>query len=51
LGAEASVLRQTAADLGIEVCTLHSGALDDQVPAYIDLMRFNADELARCLME
>lgn len=51
LGAEASVLRQTAADLGIEVCTLYSGALDDQVPTYIDLMRFNADELARCLME
>lgn len=51
LGAEASVLRQTAADLGIEVCTLYSGALDDRVPTYIDLMRFNVDELARCLIE
>lgn len=51
LGAEASVLHQIAADLDIEVCTLYSGALDDQVPTYIDLMRFNADELARCLVE
>lgn len=51
LGAEASVLSQTAADLDIEVCTLYSDALDDQVPTYIDLIRFNADELARCLVE
>jgi ABC-type Zn uptake system ZnuABC Zn-binding protein ZnuA len=51
LGAEGSVLRQTAADLGIEVCTLYSGALDERVPTYIDLMRFNVDELARCLIE
>jgi ABC-type Zn uptake system ZnuABC Zn-binding protein ZnuA len=51
LGAEASVLHQIAADLDVEVCTLYSGALDDQVPNYIDLMRFNADELARCLVE
>jgi len=51
LGAEASVLRQAASDLGIEVCTLRSDALDDRVPTYIDLMRFNADELARCLTE
>ncbi len=49
LGAEASVLKQAANDTGVEVCTLYSGALDDQVPTYIDLMRFNADELARCL--
>ena len=49
LGAEASVLEQAADDAGVEVCTLYSGALDDQVPTYIDLMRFNAEELARCL--
>ncbi len=49
LGAEASVLRQAADDADVEVCTLYSGALDDRVPTYIDLMRFNADELARCL--
>jgi ABC-type Zn uptake system ZnuABC Zn-binding protein ZnuA len=49
LGAEASVLKQVADDADVEVCTLYSGALDDQVPTYIDLMRFNADELVRCL--
>ncbi len=49
LGATASVLKQAADDTDVEVCTLYSGALDDQVPTYIDLMRFNADELARCL--
>jgi ABC-type Zn uptake system ZnuABC Zn-binding protein ZnuA len=49
LGAEATVLKQAADDADIKVCTLYSGALDDQAPTYIDLMRFNADELARCL--
>jgi len=49
LGATASVLKQAADDTDVEVCTLYSGALDDQVQTYIDLMRFNADELARCL--
>jgi ABC-type Zn uptake system ZnuABC Zn-binding protein ZnuA len=49
LGAEATVLKQAAADAGIKVCTLYSDALDDRAPTYIDLMRFNADELARCL--
>jgi ABC-type Zn uptake system ZnuABC Zn-binding protein ZnuA len=49
LGAEADVLRQTAADAGLQVCTLYSDALDDSVPTYIDLIRHNADEIARCL--
>ncbi len=49
LGAEASILKQAANDADIEVCTLYSDALNDDVPTYIDLMRFNADELARCL--
>ncbi len=49
LGAEAGVLRQAARDLGVEVCTLYSDALSDDAPTYIDLMRFNADEVARCL--
>ncbi|MCH7576936.1 MAG: zinc ABC transporter substrate-binding protein [Chloroflexi bacterium] len=49
LGAESSVLQQAAADTDVEVCTLYSDALDDQVQTYIDMMRFNADELARCL--
>ncbi len=49
LGPESSVLQQAADDLGVEVCTLYSDALDNDVPTYIDMMRFNADELARCL--
>lgn len=49
LGAETSVLRQAASDVGVEVCTLYSDSLDDDVPTYIDLIRFNAGELARCL--
>ena len=49
LGAEASVLERAAEDAGIEVCTLYSDALDDDVPTYIDLIRHNVDEIARCL--
>jgi manganese/iron transport system substrate-binding protein len=49
LGGEADVLRQTAADAGLQICTLYSDALDDSVPTYIDLIRHNADEIARCL--
>lgn len=49
LGGEATVLERAAEDTGAEVCTLYSGALDEGVPTYIDLMRFNAEEIARCL--
>lgn len=49
VGPESSLLRQIAADVGVEVCTLYSDSLNDDVPTYIDMMRFNADELARCL--
>lgn len=49
LGAEAGVLERAAEDAGIEVCTLYSDALDDDVPTYLDLIRHNADEVARCL--
>jgi ABC-type Zn uptake system ZnuABC Zn-binding protein ZnuA len=31
------------------ICTLYSDSLDDTVTGYIELMRFNADEIARCL--
>lgn len=46
---ESDVLRRAAADAGVPVCTLYSDALDADVDSYIALMRFNADELARCL--
>ncbi len=43
------VLEQIASDTGAEVCTLYSDSLDDRVTTYIEMMRFNAAELARCL--
>jgi len=46
---EGEILEQAAADAGVEVCVLYSDSLDAEVTSYIDLMRFNADELARCL--
>ena len=49
IGADSRLLEQIAADTGVQVCTLYSGALTDDVPTYIDMMRFNADELLRCL--
>lgn len=49
LGSEAGILERAAEDTGVDVCILYSGALDDQVRSYLELMRHNADELARCL--
>lgn len=46
---EGQILEQAADDAGVEVCVLYSDSLDDTVTSYIELMRFNADELARCL--
>jgi len=43
------LLRRAAEESGVQVCTLYSDSLDDQVSTYIDLIRFDADELARCL--
>ena len=42
-------LEQIAADVGAELCTLYSAALDDTVRTYVELLRFDAEELARCL--
>ena len=47
--AESEILRQAGDDAGVQVCTLYSDSLDDKVSTYIELLRFNADELARCL--
>ncbi len=46
---ETRVLEQIASDVGVEVCELYSGALDDTVRTYVELLRFDAEELARCL--
>jgi len=49
IATEGEILQQAGEDAGVEVCTLYSDSLDDTVSTYIELMRFNADELARCL--
>jgi len=46
---ESDLLRQAGQEAGVPACTLYSDSLDDQVSNYIDLIRFDADELARCL--
>jgi ABC-type Zn uptake system ZnuABC Zn-binding protein ZnuA len=46
---ESDLLRRAADELGVRVCTLYSDSLDDKVATYIDLIRFDADELKRCL--
>jgi manganese/iron transport system substrate-binding protein len=45
----ARILDLAANDAGVQVCVLYSDALDNNVKTYVDLMRFNARELARCL--
>lgn len=47
--AENEMLRRAGEDAGVAVCTLYSDSLDDKVTSYIDLIRFDADELHRCL--
>jgi ABC-type Zn uptake system ZnuABC Zn-binding protein ZnuA len=49
LDSEGRVLEQAAKDAGVQVCVLYSDSLDDRVTSYIEMMRFNADEIARCL--
>ncbi|MGP4112924.1 anchored repeat ABC transporter, substrate-binding protein [Streptomyces sp. 4N509B] len=49
LAARGDVLRQVAADHDTDVCVIYGDAFDDEVTTYLDMMRHNADELARCL--
>ena len=49
MGPQSRLLEQIAADTGVLVCTLYSDTLSDTIPTYMDMMRFNADELLRCL--
>ena len=46
---ESELLRRAAEETNVPVCTLYSDALDDKVTSYIELIRFDADELYRCL--
>jgi anchored repeat ABC transporter substrate-binding protein len=45
----ASVLTQVAKDQNVRVCTLYGDTFDEKATTYVDMMRHNADELARCL--
>jgi ABC-type Zn uptake system ZnuABC Zn-binding protein ZnuA len=45
----ARILELAAEDAGVEVCTLLSGAFQDEADTYLELMQANADELVRCL--
>lgn len=44
-----STLKVVASEAGVKVCPLYGDTLDDQAPTYQDMMRFNANSLARCL--
>jgi ABC-type Zn uptake system ZnuABC Zn-binding protein ZnuA len=46
---ESDMLRRAGEETDVSVCTLYSDSLDDKVKSYIDLIRFDADELHRCL--
>ncbi|UKJ63325.1 anchored repeat ABC transporter, substrate-binding protein [Cellulosimicrobium cellulans] len=47
--ARSSVLTEVAEENGIDVCRIYSDAFDEDVRTYVDMMRANADSLARCL--
>jgi anchored repeat ABC transporter substrate-binding protein len=49
LAERASVLRQVARDQDVEICTIYGDAFDEDVSAYTEMMRHNADELLACL--
>lgn len=49
LKARSSDLTQIAAEEGIRVCPIVGDTLDATTPTYLDMMRFNADTLRRCL--
>ncbi|HXG35442.1 MAG TPA: metal ABC transporter substrate-binding protein, partial [Dehalococcoidia bacterium] len=51
LAAGSSLLKEAAKETGARVCTLYSDSLDSKVRGYVELMRHNADEIARCLGE
>ncbi|CAB0491733.1 anchored repeat ABC transporter, substrate-binding protein [Corynebacterium diphtheriae] len=49
LALRANHLTVTADKLGIQVCRIYGDSLDDEVPTYLDFMKYNAHSLARCL--
>ncbi len=49
LARRAAVLQRVAADAGVQVCLLHGDTFSPKAPDYIQMMRWNAHELQRCL--
>jgi anchored repeat ABC transporter substrate-binding protein len=47
--ARSSTLGEVAREQGVEVCRIYGDAFDDEVTSYVELMRFNAESLRRCL--
>ena len=44
-----SVLKELAAEAHVKVCPIYGDAFDAKVRTYVDMMRANADSLAKCL--
>ncbi|GAA0256246.1 hypothetical protein GCM10010492_66430 [Saccharothrix mutabilis subsp. mutabilis] len=49
LAQRGSVLTQVARDQGVQVCLLYGDSFDERTRSYADMMRHNAEEIARCL--
>ncbi|MDK8710704.1 anchored repeat ABC transporter, substrate-binding protein [Corynebacterium accolens] len=47
--ASTRTLEEAAQEQGVALCPIYGDTLDSTVPTYIDLMKFNADSLKRCL--
>lgn len=44
-----SVLSQVASEEGVRVCPIYGDTFDDQVTDYVQMLRFNADSIRKCL--
>lgn len=49
VGFDASGIREAAAQSSVKACTLYTDTLDDHVTSYMDMMRSDEAEVARCL--
>jgi ABC-type Zn2+ transport system substrate-binding protein/surface adhesin len=49
LAHRAAVLERVAADAGVRVCLLHGDTFSPKATDYVQMMRWNAHELQRCL--
>ena len=49
VGFDRVAIEEAAANAGLSVCTLYTDSVDEGVGTYLEMMRANARELARCL--